>query len=442
MVKRILFASLVVLMLANNVYSQALTRDKLLSIHRGNTTIRTGAENLIDTVKYDYLRFLEGKKVGFVGNQTSVVGPLKIHLLDVLVSRGIHVTTLFCPEHGFRGNAEPGARVDNSIDEKTGIPIVSLYGKNKKPQPSSLKDVEVMLFDLQDVGCRFYTYISTLHYVMEACAEAGIDLVVLDRPNPHMAYVDGPVLEARFQSFVGMHPVPIVYGLSIGEYATMILGEHWLWMVSKDGKWVKLSDGEYVNHTSGFHLHVVPFSDVKEGERYRLPIPPSPNLPDYQSVALYPSLCLFEGTNVSVGRGTSYPFRMIGFPGYKPVEDGILITDSLVQFTPIPIKGVSENPPFKGQVCDGYRIRDYEKNQINLNWIIRMYNAAPKGKFFFANGFFDKLAGTSNLRKQIEQGMSDAQIHQSWNDELKQYRVVRDKYKIYKTDPKPQYNPR
>lgn len=441
MVKRMLLILSIMLMLTDNICSQALTRDRVLSVQRQGAMIRTGAENLIDTAKNDYLKLLEGKKVGLVGNQTSIIGPMKIHILDVLISRGIQVTTLFCPEHGFRGKAEAGASVDNSVDAKSGLPIVSLYGKNKKPQPIHLKDVEIMVFDLQDVGCRFYTYISTLHYVMEACAEAGIDLVVLDRPNPHMDYVDGPVLEAGYQSFVGMHPVPIVYGMSMGEYARMILGEHWLWMVGRDGKWVRLSDVEYARRTSNFHLHVIPFSNYREGDQYRLPVPPSPNLPDYKSVALYPSLCLFEGTNVSVGRGTDHPFQMIGFPRFKSVDDGILITDSMVQFVPVPIAGVSENPPFKGQTCNGYYLKDYSRKQINLNWLIRMYNASPKGKFFLENGFFNKLAGTAKLRRQIEQGMSDAQIHQSWNSELKSFREIRSKYKIYQSDPRPQFNP-
>lgn len=313
-----------------------------------------------------------------VANQTSVVG--NTHLVDTLLALGADIRKIFCPEHGFRGTAEAGAHVDNSVDPKTGIPIISLYGKNKKPTAEQMKDIDVVLFDLQDVGCRFYTYISTLHYVMEACAENNVKLVLLDRLNPNGHYVDGPVLDtSTCRSFVGMHPVPIVYGMTIGEYAQMINGEHWL----KDGIECDLT--------------VVPMQGYKRNSvGYELPVPPSPNLRNAHAIALYPSLCLFEGTNVSVGRGTDWPFEWVTYG-----------TDTL--------------DLRRTQVYSGF----------NLQYLMEMYRRVPKGKFFLKNNFFEKLAGNGDLRRQIEAGRSEEEIRATWQPALDEFKKTREKYLIY-----------
>lgn len=337
--------------------------------------LRTGAEcffvqeNPIDN------RFC----VAVVGNQTSVVG--NTHLVDTLLSSGASVTKIFCPEHGFRGTAAAGAHVDNSVDPKTGLPIISLYGKNKKPTKEQLKGVDVVIFDLQDVGCRFYTYISTLHYVMEACAENKIPLIVLDRPNPNGHYVDGPVLDtAKYRSFVGMHPVPVVYGMTIGEYALMINGEHWL----KGGVECDLT--------------VVPMDGYKrDSVGYELPVPPSPNLRNAHAIALYPSLCLFEGTNCGVGRGTDWPFEIVT---YKKDTLNLRQELSPAAFSP--------------------------------KYLMAMYKRVPKGKFFLKNNFFDKLAGNGVFRRQIESGLSEEAIRATWQPALDEFKKTREKYLIYK----------
>lgn len=391
----------------------------------------TGAENLL--LSTDFWQKIEGKQIGIVSNQTSIVGPNKVHLVDTLLARGIKIKTIFCPEHGFRGQAEAGAVIASGVDRQTGLPVVSLYGANKKPLPNQMKGLDVMLFDLQDVGCRFYTYISTLHYVMEACAEAGVPLMVLDRPNPNGHYVDGPVLEPQYQSFVGMHPVPIVYGMTIGEYALMIKGERWLWMTSKANQWVrKYSDEEY-DSRSLLMLSVVPLVNYTHNTRYKLPVAPSPNLQTSQSISLYPHLCLFEGTNISVGRGTDSPFEMVGSPSYKATTNDL--PDSVnrnFQFTPRCIKGVSENPPFKGQVCKGIDLRKVKAaNKFDLTYILEMYQATPKTNFFMRNNFFDKLAGTASLRLQIGLGQSEKQIRESWASKLIEFNKIRSKYLLY-----------
>lgn len=316
--------------------------------------------------------------IAVVANQTSIVG--NTHLVDTLLSEGVHITKIFCPEHGFRGTEAAGAHVDNSVDPKTGIPIISLYGKNKKPTKEQMKDIDVVISDLQDVGCRFYTYLSTLHYVMEACAENNVKLVVLDRPNPNGHYIDGPVLDTAIcRSFVGMHPVPIVYGMTIGEYARMINGEHWL--------------------ASGIEcdLTVAPMKGYKrDSVGYELPVPPSPNLRNAHAIALYPSLCLFEGTNCGVGRGTDWPFEWVTYG-----------TDTL----------------------------DLRRTQVHsrfdLQYIMEMYQRVPKGKFFLKNNFFEKLAGNGDLRKQIEAGMSEEDIRATWQPALDEFKKIRAKYLIY-----------
>ena len=382
----LLIASLCVLISAN-LYSQQL---------------RVGAECM-----EQYLDKLSGKKVGLVANQTSVVrnenGKL-VHLLDTLLSLDIDVCCVFSPEHGFRGNVEAGASVQSGRDSKTGVSIVSLYGKNKKPTKEQIQVCDILVFDLQDVGCRFYTYISTLHYVMEACAENNKPLLVLDRPNPN-DYVDGPVLEDKFKSFVGMHNVPVVYGLTIGEYATMINGEGWL------------SGNEKCD------LKIVALENWFHGmdSAYELPIAPSPNLPNSHSIELYPSLCLFEGTPVSVGRGTDKPFQIIGYPTY---------CNKNFSFVPIPIKGVSENPPYKNQKCYGLTDLKPVKNQLNLSYIMEMYSCYKDKQSFFTS-FFNKLVGTEKLKQQIVSGMSEEKIRDSWQKDLENYNKIKDKYTIY-----------
>ncbi len=368
------------------------------------TALRTGAE-----CTERYLPLLEGKRVAVCGNQTSVVA--KTHLVDTLLSRKVNVVKLFCPEHGFRGQAEAGATIASGKDPLTGLPVVSLYGKNKKPTAEQLQGVDVVLFDLQDVGCRFYTYISTLHYVMEAAAENGVKVIVLDRPNPNGFYVDGPVLEPQYKSFVGMHPVPIVYGMTIGEYARMINGEKWL------------ANGVQCD------LTVIKIEGYTHETRYVLPVAPSPNLQTAEAIYLYPSLCLFEGTNVSVGRGTDQPFEMYGAPGMQSGD---------YRFTPRAIPGVSENPPFKGQECRGYLLHDNAADnlnnpgRLNLSYLLTAYrNCVDQSSFFLKNNFFDKLAGTDQLRKQLVVGASEEEIRASWEPDLEKFRHIREQYLLY-----------
>lgn len=380
-----------------------------------DSAFATGAENLWGHEVFPSMfLFREGGYKGrtaVVANQTSVVGAT--HLVDTLLRAGVNVTKIFCPEHGFRGIAAAGAKVDNSTDPKTGLPIISLYGKNKKPTAKQMEDVDVVLFDLQDVGCRFYTYLSTLHYVMEACAEAGIPLVVLDRPNPNGHYVDGPVLDtAKYRSFVGMHPVPVVYGMTIGEYAQMINGEGWL------------QGGEKCN------LTVIPMQGYKrDSVGYELPVPPSPNLRNAHAIALYPSLCLFEGTTVSVGRGTDWPFEVVGVP-YKLCHR----IDYNSRYT------------INGQTfyAYGFKTQDGESHygldlhnmvvtaKFDLSYLIWMHWLTKKGFFFQQSNFFEKLAGNGDLRRQIEAGMSEADIRATWQPGLERFKTIRKKYLIYK----------
>ena len=357
-----------------------------------------------------YLPLLKGQKVGVVANPSSRVGTT--HLVDTLISEGVDIKAIFCPEHGFRGQAEAGAAINNEIDSKTGIPIVSLYGKNKKPSAVNLKNIDVLVFDIQDVGARFYTYISTLHYVMEAAAENGKRVVVLDRPNPNGFYVDGPVLKPEYKSFVGMHPVPIVHGMTIGEYALMINGERWL------ANGVRCS------------LDVVTMNHYTHDSLYSLPVAPSPNLRTMNAIYLYPSLCCFEGTSVSVGRGTNHPFEVIGTPYFKCIVDGYNIF-----FTPKPIKGVSENPLHNGKSCVGWELigdsyKILETKKLNLSYLIDMYKCSNDDKFF--NSFFEKLMGTGELRKQIIAGLSEDEIRNSWQPALTKFKDIRKKYLLYK----------
>ncbi|MCO6174360.1 DUF1343 domain-containing protein [Flavobacterium sp. NRK F10] len=356
-----------------------------------------GSEN------FSYLPIIKGKKIAVVANATSTVPFRRIHLVDYLLQRNFNIKRIFAPEHGFRGTADAGEVVKDGKDIKTGLPIISLYGSNKKPKPEQLDGIEVVIFDIQDVGARFYTYISTLHYVMEACAEQNIPLLVLDRPNPNGSIVDGPILEPEYTSFVGMHKIPVLHGMTIGEYAKMINGEKWL--------------------KNGIHcdLTVIPCKNYKRTMSYSLPVKPSPNLPNDQSINLYASLCFFEGTNVSVGRGTDIQFQIYGSP-YLPKTD--------FTFTPKPNEG-AKDPLYNGKVCYGEDLTAIEKvTQLELKWLLKAYHqTTDKTKFF--NSFFTKLAGTPKLQQQIEAGLTEKQIRDSWQPGLENFKNIRKKYLIY-----------
>ena len=367
-----------------------------------NAQIRNGADQTEKLIP-----LLKGKRTALVVNQTSVVGSTHIHLLDTLLSLGIEVKKVFAPEHGFRGQADAGETVKNGRDVKSGLPILSLYGKNKKPTPTQLSDIDVVVFDIQDVGARFYTYISTMHYVMEACAENNKQLIVTDRPNP-CDYVDGPIRELSKKSFVGMHPIPVLHGCTVGELAQMINGEGWL-----KGK-MKCK------------LTVIPVEGWKHGEPYSLPIKPSPNLPNDQSIALYASLCPFEGTSVSVGRGTYMPFQIYGSP----------VLSSSYSFTPKSLPGFDKNPLHKDTPCYGKDLRKAEAPQgLTLSYVIDAYLAyreAGKTETFFTRpSWFDLLMGTNKVRLGIIAGKDEATIRSEWQKELNQYKEMRKKYLLY-----------
>ncbi len=354
----------------------------------------------IDTV-------LQGNRIGLVANKASKVNSQ--HLIDTLLKRNVNVVAIFTPEHGFEMGAEAGEHIGDGEYKNSGIPIFSLYGNNRKPSQEILKGVEIMMFDLQDVGVRFFTYISTLHYVMQACAEEGIPLIVLDRPNPNAHYIDGPVLDTNFRSFVGMHPVPVVYGMTIGEYAQMINGEGWIGDKLKcDLTVIPIKN---YNHTIEFHL-----SDI-----------PSPNLPNMQSIYLYPSTCFFEGTVMSEGRGTLEPFQLYGHPDYP---------DHTYSFTPRPIEGASMNPKFKNKVCYGVLLDSVDAYKeswdygVNLNYLIEAFKEMDLGKDFFID-YFDLLAGNSVLRKQILAGLNEDQIEKNWEEGLEEFKKTRAKYLLY-----------
>lgn len=347
----------------------------------------------------EIINSIDNKNIAIVGNQTSLVND--IHLVDTLLSLKQNIVSVFSPEHGFRGTEDAGAKIDNEFDSKTGLPIISLYGKNKKPTNEQLKGIDIIIFDIQDVGARFYTYISTLHYVMEAAGENNIKVIVLDRPNPNGHYVDGPILEKEFKSFVGMHEVPIVHGMTIGEYAKMIVGEKWI--------------------DNSCKLEVINMINYNRNNLYELPIKPSPNLPNSKSINLYPSLCLFEGTNVSVGRGTDKPFQHFGSPFLK-----------FYSYAFIPKSGPgSKFPKHENKTCTGRNLVTYPYlSSINLSWLIESFKQTSNQEDFF-NSFFDKLAGSDKLRTQIISGLNEKEIKSSWESGLKEFKKTRDKYLLY-----------
>jgi uncharacterized protein YbbC (DUF1343 family) len=366
-------------------------------------TLQTGAQQLVNQPASSPVG-LKTKHIALVVNQSSLVGDT--HLLELLLQQGLKVKTIFSPEHGFRGTADAGAKVDNSIDPDTGVAVLSLYGKNKKPTAEALKGIDLLIFDLQDVGVRYYTYLSTLHYLMEAAAEQNIPLLVLDRPNPNGAYVDGPVLDKDYQSFVGLHPIPLLHGMTLGELALMIKGEGW------------------INKAEQLKLYVLPVKHYQRDMPYDLPVRPSPNLPNAQAIALYPSLGFFEATPLSIGRGTDFPFQVLGYTN-PPLGN--------FAFSPVSKAGAALNPPLKNQLVLGLDLRSVKAGGLDLSYLIQAQTLFAKHqlKLFNSPDFMDKLSGSHKLRQQIEQGWSEAQIRQSWQSELIRFRQQRQPYLLY-----------
>lgn len=384
----------------------------------------------------EYLPLISGKRVGIFANQTSVIG--ETHLVDTLKSLGIRITKIFAPEHGFRGTADAGANIKTYTDEQTGIPVVSLYGSKVKPSKEDLDDVDVLLFDIQDVGVRFYTYISSLQYFIESAIQNNLPLIILDRPNPNGFYVDGPVLDTAFKSFVGMQPVPVVYGMTIGEYARMLLGEQWLpWKIARkqDGE---ISLGEvlgFEDEHANFKLTVIRCRHYSHKCRYTLPVKPSPNLAEMSAVYCYPSTCFFEGTVLSEGRGTEHPFEIFGHPS---------LPDTLFGFTPHSTVGASD-PKFKDQQCYGWNIHgsddDGRLTTLQLQWLLQAYRLFPDKDNFFLHAkkfnlqpkdyYFNKLAGNSDLMQQIKDGKTEEEIRASWQPALEAFMKIRKKYLLY-----------
>lgn len=393
------------------------TKHRPLTARKDKKEIITGAENF-----EAYLPLFENKRIGVVTNQTGVVNYIAEHksspkkgkkrlsrqsmissIVDFLLTKEVNIQKIYAPEHGFRGTADAGELIKDGKDIKTGLPIVSLYGDNKKPKPEQLEGIDILVFDLQDVGARFYTYISSLHYIMEACAENNIPLIILDRPNPNGAIIDGPILEKEHTSFIGMHAIPVMHGMTIGEYGKMINGEKWL----KDSLQCQLT--------------VIPCLNYKRDMFYHLPVKPSPNLPNDQAINLYASLCFFEGTNVSLGRGTDKQFQIYGSPD---------LPDTGFSFTPQPNEGAKE-PPLKGKLCFGEDLSRAPKvERLELKWLLKAYNATPDKSVFFTD-FFLKLSGTKTLRQQIEAGLTEEEIRESWEPGLEKFRETRQKYLIY-----------
>lgn len=379
-----------------------------LAVLQATAQVKNGADRL-----EELFPLLENKRISLVVNQTSLVQ--NVHLLDTLYNKGVHITQVFAPEHGFRGDADAGEFIKNSKDYRTQVPIISLYGKNKKPQPAQLQQTDIVIFDIQDVGARFYTYISTMFYVMQACAENNKELIILDRPNP-CDYVDGPVLDMKYKSFVGMLPIPVLHGCTIGELAQMINGEGWL------------------GNNLQCPLKVITIEDWKHGQPYSLPVKPSPNLPNDQAIALYPSLCPFEGTSVSVGRGTDFPFQIIGSPATKNLK---------FRFMPHPMKGSDKHPLHQDTYCYGLNLSS-EKNipkGFSLQYVIQFYNyfqnltKHAEKEFFTRPHWFDLLMGTNQVRLDILKNKTEEQIRSAWQKKLNQYKEIRKKYLLYEDYP-------
>ena len=379
-----------------------------LAVLQATAQVKNGADRL-----EELFPLLENKRISLVVNQTSLVQ--NVHLLDTLYNKGMHITQVFAPEHGFRGDADAGEFIKNGKDYRTQVPIISLYGKNKKPQPAQLQQTDIVIFDIQDVGARFYTYISTMFYVMQACAENNKELIILDRPNP-CDYIDGPVLDMKYKSFVGMLPIPVLHGCTIGELAQMINGEGWL------------------GNNLQCPLKVITIEDWKHGQPYSLPVKPSPNLPNDQAIALYPSLCPFEGTSISVGRGTDFPFQIIGSPTTKNLK---------FRFMPHPMKGSDKHPLHQDTYCYGLNLSS-EKNipkGFSLQYVIQFYNyfqnltKHAEKEFFTRPHWFDLLMGTNQVRLDILKNKTEEQIRSAWQKKLNQYKEIRKKYLLYEDYP-------
>lgn len=403
MFKNTVLFLLVLFVSCGNSTNQANASTRITAILSEPTSrIEVGAERIAD-----YAHLLKGKKVGILTNQTGTVSTSDSKKLestvDFLLKNKVNIIKVYAPEHGFRGTANAGELVKDSKDPKTNLPIISLYGSSKKPTKEQLKDVEVMLFDLQDVGARFYTYISSLHYLMEACAENEIPVIILDRPNPNGSTIDGPILEMKNKSFIGMHPIPVLHGMTIGEYGYMINGEKWL------ANGIKCQ------------LTVISCNNYNRNTPYELPIAPSPNLPNMQAIKLYVSLCFFEGTNVSSGRGTDLQFQIYGSPYLKNMP---------YSFTPQP-NAASKDPMNKGKLCFGENLSQYAvKRPLDLQWLLKAYKNSEKQDSFFIP-FFTKLAGTTALQKQIEMGWSESEIRESWTNGIQMFEGMRKPYLIY-----------
>ena len=361
--------------------------------------VQTGAAQL-----QRYLPLLKDKRVGLLVNQTSLIG--EQHLVDVLLQNGVNIVSIFAPEHGFRGDHDAGASVSSGTDSKTGLPLLSLYGKHKKPAAEQMAQLDLVIFDIQDVGVRYYTYISSMHYLMEAAAENGVAMLVLDRPNPNGRYIDGPVLDEKFRSFVGMHPIPLLHGMTVGELAQMIKGEGWIASADK------------------LALTVVPVANYRRDLPYSLPVKPSPNLPNDQAIALYPSLGFFEATPLSIGRGTPFPFQVIGYDKFGLGN---------FQFMPVSTPGAALTPPLQDKALLGEDLRHVEAGGLNLSYLLRWHALfkAHNTVFFNSAAFMDKLAGTDTLRLQIEQGATEQQIRAGWQDGLQQFKQQRQPYLLY-----------
>ncbi|MFO7878786.1 MAG: DUF1343 domain-containing protein [Bacteroidales bacterium] len=396
---------LLMIMLAVSFSCQGLTEDNSRESKSAESrSINCGAEQT-----GHYVNILRNKTIGVVANHTSRVG--EVHLVDTLLALDLDIRKIFAPEHGFRGTADAGEHVEDGKDEKTGLPIISLYGSNRKPTARQLNGLDIVLFDIQDVGARFYTYISTLHYVMEACAESDVSVLILDRPNPNIDVVDGPVLDTSYASFVGMHPVPVAHGMTIAEYARMINGEGWLKAGMKcDLSWVKCDN-------------------YSRKMTYSLPVAPSPNLPNQRSIRLYPTLCFFEATSLSVGRGTDMQFQIVGHPALEGKAG--------FSFMPVPNEGAA-HPKHKNKTCYGYDLREnsqrfsFEEGQLQIDWLLDIYQSFPKSVTFFERpGFFDKLAGGNSLRMQIQAGADAESIRKSWQDDLNAFKAMRESYLLY-----------
>lgn len=371
-----------------------------------------------------YLPLLKGKKVALLVNHTSTIG--QTHIIDALLKQGVNIKVVFGPEHGFRGDAPDGAKIETTTDAKTGIPVVSLYGKKNKPAPEDLRDVDIMVYDIQDVGTRFYTFISSMQYFMEAALESNIPLVILDRPNPNGFYVDGPVLDSKFKTFVGMQPVPVVYGMTTGEYAHMILQEGWL-SEAANKAFENLKRIRFQEGAKFFQLHVIEVANYTHKSKYILPIKPSPNLPEMQSIYWYASTCFFEGTTFSEGRGTAKPFQYIGHPQ---------MPKNMFSFTPAATTG-APNPKHKDKTCYGFNLSGSIEevlqkidNKLQIKYLIDAYKLFPDKENFFNKGI-DRLAGTDELARQIKAGMSEADIRKSWEPKLQQFKNIRKKYLLY-----------